>query len=89
MKIFSTDLNNIRNLVDNYNEGDSIEIFDLTVKGSTPELISIISLFRHKTYHEIIINTEENLDNALLRLAVLKQYPNLIIRNEGKDFKLS
>lgn len=89
MKIFSNDLKDIHLLANNYNEGDSIEIFDLTIKDSAPELIFIINLFRAKTQHEIIINTEEELTNAVLRLAVLKQYPNLVIRKSGKDMKIS
>lgn len=89
MKIFPSDLKNIRSLVKDYNEGDSIEMFDLTIKDSAPELIFIINLFRKKTSHEIVINTEEDLTNAVLRLAALKQYPNLIIGKDGEDIKIS
>ncbi len=89
MKIFPNDLKNIHSIVNDYTEGDSIEIFDLTIKESAPELIFIINLFRKKTQHEVIINTEEDLTNAVLRLAALKQYPNLIIRKGNKDIKIS
>ena len=89
MKIFSNDLKSIHSLVNNYTENDPIEIFDLTIKDSAPELIFVINLFRIKTQHEIIINTEEDLTNAVLRLAALKQYPNLIIRKGNKDIKIS
>lgn len=89
MKIFPSDLENIHSLVNNYNEGDSIEIFDLTIKDSAPELIFIINLLRAKTQHEIIINTDEELTNAVLRLAALKQYPSLIVRKGDKDIKIS
>ena len=89
MKIFPNDLKSIHSLVNNYTENDSIEIFDLTIKDSAPELIFVINLFRRKTQHEIIINTEEDLTNAVLRLAALKQYPNLIIRKGNKDIKIS
>lgn len=89
MKIFPNDLKSIHSLVNNYTENDSIEIFDLTIKDSAPELIFVINLFRRKTQHEIIINTEEDLTNAVLRLAALKQYPNLIIRKSNKDIKIS
>ena len=89
MKIFPNDLKDIQSLANSYTEGDSIEIFELTIKDSAPELIFIINLFRKKTQREIIINTEEDLTNAILRLAALKQYPNLVIRKGNKDIKIS
>lgn len=89
MKIFPNDLKSIHSIANDYTESDPIEIFDLTIKESAPELIFIINLFRKKTQHEIIINTEEDLTNAVLRLAALKQYPNLIIRKGNKDIKIS
>lgn len=89
MKIFPNDLKDIHSLVNNYGGDDSIEIFELTIKDSAPELIFIINLFRKKTQQEIIINTEEDLTNAILRLAALKQYPNLVIRKGKKDIKIS
>lgn len=89
MKIFENDLKNIHSLLKNY-QGEPVEINGLTIKDSTPELIFIINQVKAKNLEaEIIINTDENINNSPMKLMALKQYKNLVVRTKDKDFKLS
>lgn len=89
MKIFENDLVNLSDLLKEYQNGP-VEINELTIKDNTPELIFIINQIKAKNPEaEIIINTDENINNSPMKLMALKQYKNLIIRAKDKDFKLS
>lgn len=73
----------------NDNSNEPIYIEGLTIKDSTPELLLLLKRIRYISTNTITINTSEDLTTASMRLAAIKQYDNVIIRNNNRDIRIS